>query len=225
MTNTRKRSKPSIKTTKVHDIFQSGLVRGEASFAHKPEKKVFYIQDPKEGWRVFLRAVCFLHEEGQEEAGRFLVLKRSGAEASGPVWEAPKGQMEGKDGFAHPSWSVLQLLEQNIRREVEEEAKVRKFVRLEYLPKLVIESKEAEYESNDFFQYHVFRAIVKPSVIKKAMKTFTYYKRHPEKFALLDSDNNEKDEAAWYDRDKTQLMGKWSPTLVRLYLNYLKKRT
>lgn len=208
----------AIKTKRVFDIFQPGLVRGEDTFDHKPDKKVFFVQHPTEGWRVFLRAVCFIHEEGHEEKGRFIVLKKSGADAGAPVWEAPKGQMEGKDGLAHPRWSVLRLLEENIRREVKEEAKISRFVSLEHLPNLVIQSKEEEYGPDDYFQYHVFRAIVKPGVILKAATTFAYYKDHPAEFAALSSDDNEKDAMAWYHARHTKLMGRWSPTLVRLYL-------
>ena len=148
---TRKASKraskgsPDIETKDVFDVFQPGLVRGEASFKHKPEKKVFYVQHPTEGWRVFLRAVCFIHQEGKPD--RFIVLKKTGMAADANAWEAPKGQMEGKDGLAHPNWSILKLLEQNIRRETKEEAKISKFISLEHLPSLIVQAKESEYEA------------------------------------------------------------------------------
>jgi len=214
----KSRRSPSIETKNVFDVFQPGLVRGEASFKHKPDKKVFYVEHPDEGWRVFLRAVCFIHEMGREDQGRFVVLKKTGMDHKGFAWEAPKGQMEGKDGLAHPSWSVLKLLKENIRRETKEEAKISKFVRLEYLPDLVVQAKESEYGPHDYFQYHVFRAIVKPAILEKAAKTFAYYKAHPEAFAALSSDDNEKDAIAWYDPKRTKSMGRWSPTLVKLYL-------
>jgi hypothetical protein len=91
---TRKASKrsPSIETCDVFDVFQPGLIRGEASFKHKPEKKVFYVQHPTKGWRVFLRTVCFIHQEGKPD--RFVVLKKTGMDANANAWEAPKGQME-----------------------------------------------------------------------------------------------------------------------------------
>jgi 8-oxo-dGTP pyrophosphatase MutT (NUDIX family) len=219
----KSRRSPSIETKNVFDVFQPGLVRGEASFKHKPDKKVFYVEHPKEGWRVFLRAVCFIHEEGQESAGRFIVLKKTGMDHKGFAWEAPKGQMEGKDGLAHPQWSVLKLLKENIRRETKEEAKISKFIRLEHLPQLVVQAKESEYGPHDYFQYHVFRAVVKSVVLEKTAKLFAYYKAHPEAFAALSSDDNEKDAIAWYDPRRTKIMGRWSPTLVKLYL--AQKRT
>jgi len=216
MVNTRKRSSSSRITTRpVHNIFQPGLVRGEASFAHRPDKKVFYVQHPTEGWRVFLRAVCFIHAEDSES---FLVLKKTGMAEDGPAWEAPKGQMEGKDGLAHPTWSVRRLLEENIRREVEEEAKINRFTSLKLVRGLVIEAKENEYGPNDFFQYHVFRAVASRTTLFKAAAKFEHYRTHPEEFAALSSDDNEKDALAWYDPETTRLMGRWSPTLVRLYL-------
>jgi len=206
---------PDIETKDVFDVFQPGLVRGEASFKHKPEKKVFYVQHPTEGWRVFLRAVCFIHEEGRPD--RFVVLKKTGMPAGAFAWEAPKGQMEGKDGLAHPKWSVLKLLEQNIRRETKEEAKISKFVSLEHLPNLIVQAKENEYEANDYFQYHVFKAVVSKAVLHKAVQKFAYYKEHAEEFAALADDNNEKDALAFYNPKKTKIMGRWSPTLVKLY--------
>jgi len=217
LAKTRKASKgsPSIETKNVLDVFQPGLVRGEASFKHKPEKKVFYVQHPTEGWRVFLRAVCFIHEEGKLD--RFVVLKKTGMDSAAFAWEAPKGQMEGKDGLAHPTWSILKLLEQNIRRETKEEAKISKFISLEHLPNLIVQAKENEYEANDYFQYHVFRAIVSKGTLLKAATKFAYYKAHPEEFAALTEDNNEKDAIALYNPKKTKIMGRWSPTLVKLY--------
>lgn len=217
-TKKKSRRSPSIETKNVFDVFQPGLVRGEASFKHKPDKKVFYVEHPDQGWRVFLRAVCFIHELGREEQGRFVVLKKTGMDHKGFAWEAPKGQMEGKDGLSHPHWSVLKLLKENIRRETKEEAKISKFVRLEHLPQLVVQAKESEYGVHDYFQYHVFRAIVKRTVLEKTATTFAYYKAHPEAFAALSSDDNEKDAIAWYDPIRTKIMGRWSPTLVKLYL-------
>jgi 8-oxo-dGTP pyrophosphatase MutT (NUDIX family) len=217
MAKTRKSSRvsPSIETENVFDVFQPGLLRGEASFKHKPEKKVFYVQHPTEGWRVFLRAVCFIHEEGKPE--RFIVLKKTGMPVDGFAWEAPKGQMEGKDGLGHPKWSVLKLLEQNIKRETKEEAKISKFVSLEHVPSLIVQAKEQEYEANDYFQYHVFKAVVSNKTLQKAVQKFAYYKDHPTEFAALSDDNNEKDALAFYNPKKTKIMGRWSPTLAKLY--------
>ena len=89
---------------------------------------------------------------------------------------------------------------------------------MEHLPHLIIQSKEEEYGPNDYFQYHVFRAVVKSSVLQRARNIFAYYKERPEEFAALSSDDNEKDAIAFYHSRYTKLMGRWSPTLVRLYL-------
>ena len=221
-TRKSRRQSLGIETKHVFDVFQPGLVRGEASFAHKPDKKVFYVEHPTEGWRVFLRAIVFLHVEG-EPRDQFLVAKKSGTDPIDAVWEPPKGQMEGKDGLAHPSWSVRKLLVQNIRRECLEEAKIRKFVSLKHMPRLVVQAKEREYAPNDYFQYHVFRATITKAVAEKAMDTFEYYRKHPAEFAALSPDDNEKDALAPYDVDKTRLMGRWAPTLVKLYLRSMNK--
>ena len=213
------RNNPTITTKDTFDVFQPGLIRGEASFKHTPEKKVFYVQHPTEGWRVFLRAVCFIHEEGKPT--RFIVLKKTGMASDAFAWEAPKGQMEGKDGLHHPRWSILKLLEENIKRETKEEAKISKFISLDHLPQLVIQAKESEYDTNDYFQYHVFKAVVSNATLQRAVKKFAYYKAHLDEFAELTSDNNEKDAIAWYNPKKTKIMGRWSPTLIKLYIKLL----
>ena len=214
-----------ITTKGVHDIFAPGLIRGKHSFQHNPNKKVFYVEHPTEGWRVFLRAVCFIHDEGNTDMTKFIVAKKTGTDPASEVWEAPKGQMEAKDGLAHPKWSVIKLLKENILRECEEEVKIRKFVSLEHIPDLIIQSQEEEYPPNFFFQYIVFRGFAKANVIQEAATKFAWYKEHPAAFARLSHDNNEKDDIAWYSPRNTELMGRWSPTLTKLYLKYIKLKS
>jgi 8-oxo-dGTP pyrophosphatase MutT (NUDIX family) len=212
-----------ITTNPTHDIYAPGLIRGKHSFLHNPKKKVFFVEHPTEGWRVFLRAVCFIHEEGNDDMTKFIVAKKSGTDPVENVWEAPKGQMEAKDGLAHPRWPIMKILKENIIRECEEEVKIGKFVSLEPLPGFIIESQEEEYPENYFFQYQVFRGIVKKKVLEDANEIFAYYKEHPKAFARLSHDNNEKDDIAWYSPRKTKMMGRWSPTLTKMYLKYIKQ--
>ena len=61
-------------------------------------------------------------------------------------------------------------------------------------------------------------AIPVPAQLKKAIEEFAWIKEHPDAFARFKSDRREKDDIAWYNADKTKLMGKWSPTLVSMYL-------
>lgn len=201
---------------KIFDVHQPGLIRGAASMPFAPHKKYFYVEHPTEGWRVFLRACCFIHEIGQKDPKRFLVVRRTGANSSKKSWEPPKGQMEGKDGLAHPRWSVIQLLTENVNREVEEEAKISHFESLQYTG-LVLQGREKDYPENTYFQYHVFQATVTPATIEKAIATFQWFKEHPAAFARVKKDKREKDELAWFDPHRTQLMSKWSPTLVVMY--------
>ncbi len=73
---------------------------------------------------MYLRACCFLHEEGKPfEAERFLVVKRTDADPSSKAWEPPKGQMEGKDASPKDS-PLIELMAENVRREVGEESKI-----------------------------------------------------------------------------------------------------
>lgn len=199
------------------DVFQPGLRRGAARLPFAPHKRYFYVEHPVEGWRVFLRGCCFIHEAGHTDKNRFLVVKRYQAGEDTKAWEPPKGQMEGKDGLAHPRWSVLDLLTENVKREVEEESKVKSFESLVYTG-LVLQSQEKDYPPNTFFQYHVFQGIVSPQTLQEAAAEFQWLNEHPAAFARLRKDKREKDAIAWFDPKKTRLMGKWSPSLVVLYL-------
>lgn len=199
------------------DVHQPGLIRGAERLAYAPHKRYFYVQHPTEGWKVFLRAGCFIHEEGHTDPKRFLVVKRYGAGDDTKSWEPPKGQMEGKDGLAHPDWSILDLLTENVHREVEEEAKVSNFEQIRYTG-LVLQSQEKDYPPNTYFQYHVFQAVISPVELQNALTEFEWLNAHPKYFERLRKDKREKDALAWFDPRKTKLMGKWSPSLVVLYL-------
>ena len=211
---------PRITTdpAKILDVFQPGLIRGAARLPFDPEKRYFYVEHPTEGWRVYLRACCFVHEFGKPfDASRFLVVKRREASANGKEWEPPKGQMEGKDGLRDPSKSVRTLLRENLRREVSEEAAVDSLRSLEYTEK-VIQSVEDDYPPKTFFQYHIFRAFASPKQIEEAFDHFQWLREHPKAFARMKRDVREKDAVGWYDAKRTKMMGKWSPTLVAVYL-------
>lgn len=200
------------------DVFQPGLKRGAERLAFAPHKRYFYVEHPTEGWRVYLRACCFLHEAGipfQKE--RFLVVKRYEGDPHKKTWEPPKGQMEGKDGLKDPKTPVLQLLEENVQREVEEEAKVREIHGLRHTG-LVLQSQEKDYPKNHYFQYHVFQGFVKPETILQAAEEFQWLHEHPKAWARMRKDKREKDDLGWFSPSKTHLMGKWSPSIVAMYL-------
>ncbi len=198
------------------NVFEPGLVRGSAKLPHAPNKRYAYVEHPVHGWRVYLRSVCFLHEHKQPfEASRFLVVKRHGANPTTKAWEPPKGQMEGKD--MDESKPLIELLAENVRREVEEEAKIDSFHKLRYTG-LVVQSHEPDYPPNHYFQYHVFQAIVTPEEIQEAQNEFQWLNEHPAAFARLKSDKREKDGMTWYSPSQTRLMGRWSPSIVALYI-------
>jgi 8-oxo-dGTP pyrophosphatase MutT (NUDIX family) len=204
------------------NVFEPGLKRGSAKLAFAPHKRYFYVEHPTEGWRVYLRAACFLHEAGVPfEASRFLVVKRTDATPTSKAWEPPKGQMEGKD--ASPSSSpLIELMAENVRREVLEEAKITTFHNFRYTG-LVVQSREPDYPENHFFQYHIFQALATPEEIQKATDEFAWYQEHPAAFAKLKKDKREKDALTWYSPSKTRLMGKWSPSIVALYVQSMSK--
>ena len=209
---------PKIETENVFDVFQDGLRRGSAKLPYAPHKRYFYVEHPTEGWRVYLRSACFLHELFRPfQADRFVVVKRTGADASKASWEPPKGQMEGKDGRGRKN--VYDLLKENIRREVEEEAKIRNIRELAHTG-IVIQAVEPDFPPNTYFQYHVFSGYVHPRQLDHAYDEFNWIAGHPEEFKALRADKREKDAIAWYCDEEVhkKMMGRWSPTLVRMYL-------
>jgi 8-oxo-dGTP pyrophosphatase MutT (NUDIX family) len=200
----------------MHDVFQSGLVRGAAKLPFAPHKRYFYVEHPTEGWRVYLRASTFLHPKGEDfDASHFVVVKRFGADPTDKSWEPPKGQMEAKD--TSPNKSIMKLLNENVRREVDEEAKIHKIEGLKHTG-LVLQGREADSPPNHFFQYHIFQGFVAPAEVEKAVAEFEWLNEHPKAFARLKKDRREKDELSWYRPRATRLSGRWSPGIVTMYL-------
>lgn len=212
----------TTESQKVLDVFQAGLIRGAERLPYDPSKRYFYVEHPTEGWRVYLRAACFIHELNRPfEADRFLVVKRTGGESDKLTWEPPKGQMEGRDDDA--SKSIFELLRANVRREVFEEAKIG-FLRDVQHTGLVLQSVEPDFPPNTYFQYHIFSAYAHPEQIRKAFAEFEWIYEHPKAFRRFSRDKREKDAITWYDPVETKLMGKWSPAIVARYLAHLAPR-
>lgn len=205
---------------KVFDVFQPGLIRGSERLPYAPQKKYFYVEHPVEGWRVYLRSACFIHELYKPfQAKKFLVVKRTGADPDKTSWEPPKGQMEGKDA-KDPKKSIMALLKENIRREVAEEAKIT-FVRELTHTGLVMQSIEPDFPPNTHFQYHIFSGYAHPAQINASFEQFKWIEEHPEEFMKLRSDQREKDAIRWYQDGETKMMGRWSPTILTMYLKHL----
>lgn len=201
---------------KIFNVFQPGLKRGAERLPFAPNKRYFYVEHPTEGWRVYLRACTFLHEEGVPfDEQRFLVVKTTDADPEKKSWEPPKGQMEWKD--TDPSKSIYQNLIGNVKREVAEESKVYRLNELRYT-KLVYQNRERDYPANTYFQYHIFQALVSPSSIERALEEFAWIQEHPAAFARFKKDKREKDALAWFHPTHTKLMGRWSPSIVAMYL-------
>jgi 8-oxo-dGTP pyrophosphatase MutT (NUDIX family) len=204
----------------VFDVFQPGLVRGVEVLPYSPKKKYFYVQHPEEGWRVYLRAACFLHELHRPfRSDRFLIVKRTDGDPSKASWEPPKGQMEGKDARDNKK-SVLQLLKENIRREVEEEAKITHIRELTHTG-LVLQSVEPDFPPNTYFHYHIFSGYAHPNQIQSAFADFAWIAEHPQEFKKFRADQREKDAIDWYTPER-KMMGRWSPSLVRMYTEFFK---
>jgi 8-oxo-dGTP pyrophosphatase MutT (NUDIX family) len=199
-----------------HNIFTPGLIRGAAKLDYAPHKRYAYVEHPLEGWRVYLRSCAFIYNLSKPwDPTNFLVVKRTGADPRGKSWEPPKGQMEGKDIGQSP---MSELLLQNIRREVEEEAGLHLSDphRIHYSG-LFYEGREPDYPEGHYFQYHIFIIFVTQAELDVAYKHFDWIAEHPAAFARFRSDRREKDALGWFNSN-TKMMGKWSPRIVPMYL-------
>ena len=208
-------------STPLFDVFQPGLRRGGEYLPHDPKKKYFYVEHPKEGWRVYLRSAAFLHSINEQfNPQQFIVVKRTGAHKTSPTWEPPKGQMEWKD-TPNGRGLVLKLLEENVRRETEEESHITQIKNLQHTG-LVFQSQESNYPPNHYFQYHIFQGFLTEAEINKSFDTFKWIKEHPKGFARWKRDRKEKDAVSWFNPRETKLNPRWCPDIVALYIKYTK---
>jgi 8-oxo-dGTP pyrophosphatase MutT (NUDIX family) len=200
----------------VYNVFQEGLVRGSAALRHAPHKQYAYVEHPTEGWRVYLRSCSFIHDEDDPNPLKFLVVKAEHKSPSSYAWEPPKGQMEGKD--LPMKGPLMDALLQNAMREINEETGIPGEIPLIHTG-LVFQGKEDDYPPGHYFQYHMFRAGVPAQVVDYAQARFAYYRTHPKEFAQLKKDYREKDAIDWFDMKTHRLFGRWSPSIVMLYIN------
>lgn len=203
-------------TKKIFDVFQPGLNRGSERLPFDPEKAYAYVEHPTEGWRVYLRSAVFVHEAGAAtfNCNRFVVVKKTGAPYSAATWEPPKGQMEGKD--MRSDKSIMDLLEENVRRETEEEAHITEFTSLRHTG-IVFQATEEDFPPNWYFQYHIFQGFVTAPALKVGYDWFEWATAHPKAFARMRRDRKEKDAIDWYSGRKTPLNPRWCRGIATLY--------
>jgi 8-oxo-dGTP pyrophosphatase MutT (NUDIX family) len=203
------------------DVFQKGLIRGSERLPHDPVKQYAYVEHPKEGWRVYLRSVVFLHDQTKPfHPQQFLVVKRRGARWSTATWEPPKGQMEGKD--MRSGKSILELLKENAQRETEEESHITEIRHLKHTG-LAFQSQESTYSANTYFQYHIFQGFVSQEQINQSFETFQWIKEHPKAFQRWRRDRKEKDAVSWFHPQQTKLNPRWCPDIVALYFEHVRR--
>jgi 8-oxo-dGTP pyrophosphatase MutT (NUDIX family) len=200
----------------VYNIFQPGLIRGSAALRHAPHKQYAYVEHPTEGWRVYLRSCSFIHDEDDPNPLKFIVVKATQKSPSSYAWEPPKGQMEGKD--LPSDGPIIDALLQNAMREINEETGIPGEIALIHTG-LVFQGEEKDYPPNHYFQYHMFRGAVGADIFDYTKARFAHYRTHPKEFAALKKDYREKDDIDWFDMKTHRLFGRWSPSIVMLYIN------
>lgn len=204
-----------------YNIFQEGLRSGSNTFRRSPGKEYAYVEHPTEGWRVYLRSCAFLHDIYDPRPNKFVVVKDTNKPASAYAWEPPKGQMEGKDIVKSNSISanlLISSLTNNIIREIQEESKLPGFIDLRCTG-MVFQGREKEYPENHVFQYVLFVGAITPDQFDYAKGRFDYYKSNPSEFKELIKDQKEKNDIDWFDPTTKRLFGRWSPSIVAMYLN------
>ncbi len=200
----------------VFNVFQEGLVRGSAALRHAPHKQYAYVEHPTEGWRVYLRSCSFIHDEDDPNPLKFLVVKATHKSPSSYAWEPPKGQMEGKD--LPEDGPLMDALLQNAMREINEETGIPGELPL-FHTGLVFQGTENDYPPGHYFQYHMFRAGISADIFDYTKARFAHYRANPKEFAALKKDYREKDDIDWFDMKTHRLFGRWSPSIVMLYIN------
>jgi hypothetical protein len=55
--------------------------------------------------------------------------------------------------------------------------------------------------------------------VDSAAKEFEWLNEHKDLWEKMPKDVREKDALAWFNPRETQMMGRWSPTLVAMYLS------
>jgi 8-oxo-dGTP pyrophosphatase MutT (NUDIX family) len=209
-------NKNSSSAALVYNVFQEGLVRGSAALRHAPHKQYAYVEHPVEGWRVYLRSCSFIHDELDPNPLKFTIVKATHKSPSSYAWEPPKGQMEGKDLPSHGP--LMDALLQNAMREINEETGIPGEIPLMHTG-LVFQGREKDYPPNHYFQYHLFRGSIPASLFDYAVARFAHYRANPKEFEQLKKDYREKDDIEWFDMKKHRLFGRWSPSIVMLYIN------
>lgn len=200
----------------IFDVFQKGLIRGSEHLPYDPERAYAYVENPTEGWRVYLRSCVFLHPTYEPFNNKhFLVVKRAGAKWSSPTWEPAKGQMEGKD-MKRSNKSIIELLKENVKRETDEETHITKIENLVHTG-LVFQAVEKDFPPNTYFQYHIFQGFVTAEQVKQSFDTFEWIKEHPKAFARWRRERREKDAIAWFNPRITRLNPRWCPDIAVLY--------
>ena len=127
--------------------------------------------------------------------------------------------MEGKD--ATDDVPVLELLENNVRRETEEEAHLTHIHRLKHTG-LVFQGREKDYPPNTYFQYHLFQGFLTEEQVAESFQTFEWIRDHPKAFRRWRRDRREKDAVAWFDPKTTRLNPRWCPSIFAMYLQQIK---
>jgi ADP-ribose pyrophosphatase YjhB (NUDIX family) len=128
--------------------------------------------------------------------------------------------MEGKDGMRHPNNSVMSLLRENVKREVAEEARVKQLTHLNHTG-VVFQGREDDYPPNTYFQYHVFNAVVSKAEWMRASAELEWCREHPAAFDRMKRDKKEKDMIQWYVPSEHKMIGRWSGSIVAMYLKHM----
>lgn len=196
----------------MYNIFSDGLFSGISGTLKRPDKKCFFIEDRKEGWRVYVRVIVFIKDKSNTKYDKFIVVKTSWRKGSDYAWEPPKGGVEEKDIV---DGSIINIMENAVRRETEEEARIRDIQDLRYTG-YYFQGREEEYDKNTYFQYHIFTAEIDKSVFEKAQCEFTYLRNNREEWNSLPREKREKNSIGWY-RNDTKIAGRWSPKLVEFF--------
>jgi len=211
------------------NLYVPGIRIGVHDFK-RYNKRYAYVNLPDSDIWVFLRTAIFLEVVGLDNSEPQYVIVHNVGLKDKHGWDLPKGQVEYKEyetikrHHRTPQTSLRALLKEGIRRELEEEAKIKieNVQNLKELTYLAVAGKHKDLPNHFHYQYHLFEGQIHYSYFNKAKKTLDKMRLNPTMTINMSKDVIEKDNIMLWSPSMgmTKIEEGDPQKLVSLYLAY-----
>jgi 8-oxo-dGTP pyrophosphatase MutT (NUDIX family) len=211
------------------NLFVPGIRIGAHDF-QRFNKQYAYVALPDTQIWVFLRTAIFLKVSGgPKDEPHYIIVHDVGK--NGPhTWDVPKGQVEYKEfldikhKFRTPQTGLQGLLKEGIRRELEEEAKIKisDVKNLKMVPYLAVAGKHKDLPKNFHYQYYIFEGEVDYKLYEKAKQRIDKLRANPVLTIDMPKDVIEKDNITLWSPSMGlgKILNGDPEKIVRLYIAY-----